>query len=273
MRKTVAWSLILTGCLSGCDVASVISKPPAERVTASGLKSSTGKVQKLTPKAKPTENEAPAPAAGNASKAPETDFTEQATASAPSETATATEATAGRTTLKLVETASTEIGMIPVLADDGSVTSLLFLNDRSAVSWTVEATQGPSALTVNNVKLSLTPESWYPIPADPFASEAATASEAEEATEATEATEIEGTDPPTVVEVQPMDLGWAATIAAGATLKLTYETDSSEIRAFLEKHEGVSRFSLTLTLMDSTGEPLVDGEEKPVVLKQSVQVL
>lgn len=271
MRKTIAWTLILSGCLSGCDVSAVISKPPAERVTKSGIKSSVGRVQKLTPKAQEAEEEGQEstaqPTTGGTSTVPgDSAATEQPVASE----ASGTEAEVAATTLKLAEAVNADIGMIPVMADDGSVTSLLFQNDRSTITWKVEATRGPSALTVSKVKLTLTPETWYPAPQDPFASEEEVASDTEEATEASE---VEETNPPTVVEVQPVDLGWATTIAAGATQTLTYETNAPAIRSFLQSHFGVSRFALSITLLDAAGEPLVDESDDPFTLEQSIQVL
>ena len=270
MRKTVAWSLILTGCLSGCDVASVISKPPAERVTASGLKARPGAVKTLKPAAQDAEDRAPASAspAGGTSDTP-ADNEEAPEAVATEAAETEQEAEVAQTTLSLVEATETDISVIPVLEDDGSVTSLLFQNDRSMLSWEVEATRGPSALTVSTVKLTLTPLTWYPVPQDPFASEEAVASDAEASTES----ETQEAIPPHVIEVQPAALSWPSSFAAGASQTLTYDTDAPAIRTFLENYYGVSRFSLTVTLLDAAGEPLVNASDAPFTLKQSIQVL
>ena len=271
MRKSIAWSLILCGCMSGCDVSAVITKPPAERVTKNGLKSSVGKVQTLTPKAKQTDEDAEEPTTqastgGAAAETADNTVSEQPAASAANDSA----AEVAETTLKLIEAANADIGMIPVLADDGSVASLLYQNDRSTITWKVEATRGPSALTVSKVKLTLTPEAWYPAPQDPFASEEGVASDTEEATEASE---VEEATPPQVVELQPAELGWATAIAAGTTVTLTYETNVPAIRSFLQSHFGVSRFSLKMALLDASGEPLIGESDEPFTLEQSIQVL
>lgn len=272
MRKSITWSLILSGCLSGCDVSAVISKPPAERVTASGLKARSGAVKTLKPPAPDAEDQTPAsqPSSGSTSETPaDSDEAPEAAATEASETETEQQAEVAQTTLALVEATETDISVIPVLEDDGSVTSLLFQNDRSTLSWEVEATRGPSALAVSTVKLTLTPLTWYPVPQDPFASEEAVASDAEASTEG----EAAETIPPHVIEVQPAALSWPSAFAAGASQTLTYDTDAPAIRTFLENYYGVSRFSLTFTLLDAAGEPLVDASDAPFTLKHSIQVL
>ena len=270
MRKTMALSLILTGCLSGCDVAAVISKPPAERVTASGLKARSGAVKTLKPKAQDAEDQTPAsqPSSGNTSETPaESDEVPETVATEASETEQ--EAEVAQTTLALVEATETDISVIPVIEDDGSVSSLLFQNDRSTLSWEVEATRGPSALAVSTVRLTLTPLTWYPVQQDPFASEEAVASDAA----ASDSSEAGGAQAPSVIELPPGELSWPASFAAGATQTLTYDADAAAIRTFLESNDGVSRFSLGITLLDAAGEPLMGESEEPFTLKQSIQVL
>lgn len=275
MRKTVPWSLILAACVSGCDVAAVIGAPPAERVTASGLKGKAQKVQKLQPRDEQPEqgasNEKQQASNGDAAPPP-------ATGDAPASEASGSTATlapsAERTTLKLVEPPPVAIGVIPVLADDGGVSSLIFQGDRSTLTWKVDATRGPQALTVSKIKLTLTPLSWYPIPEDPFASQETAASDAVASdAAASEAGEASAETPPKVVELAPGDLAWPTTVAAGASQTLSYELDNATLRSFLEDYYGVSSFSLSITLLDGSGDPLTDAEDTPFKLHHAIQVL
>lgn len=254
MRNPITLSVVLVSLLSGCSVSAPLSLDTERVVKAPKLREVSAKANSSVRTLPAQRDKLAAPTTGSLERSEA-----GADASATSE-AVATDVTpalaAGPVILALKKAPPADIGLIPILDDEGLVDRMLVRGGLDSLDWAIAATPGSGPVRLAKVRVEFEAKSSYPLldPADAPASD-------------------ELPVEPMSADFTPNELSFPEAFAPGGETILALDLHSALFSSFLNLYYGTATLAVTLTLLGEDGQPLRDDRDRPLVLKHTLHIL